>query len=43
LCGWAGYPCGHYDGDRYLGEVSSSELQRQWADARNQTQWQPYP
>lgn len=40
--GWTSYPCGHYDGDRYLGVLPSVVLERAWADARNQTQWNPY-
>ena len=35
---WVGYPCGHYDGDGYIGPVTIPE--RAWADARNLTQWE---
>jgi hypothetical protein len=43
LGSWRGYPCGHYDGDGYLGDLPRDELERRWAHARNQTQWQPCP
>jgi hypothetical protein len=39
--GWfVGYPCGHYDGDGYLGPAPLDALERVWADARNRTQWE---
>jgi hypothetical protein len=36
---WRGYPCGHYDGDRWLGGMPRGELEFDWAAARNSTQW----
>jgi hypothetical protein len=40
LGSWRGYPCGHYDGNGYLGDLPRDELERRWARARNLTQWQ---
>lgn len=32
-------PCGHYDGDHYLGQPDLDLLYRGWAGATNETQW----
>jgi hypothetical protein len=36
---FTGRPCGHYDGDGYLGSVDSRILQRYWASATNLVKW----
>jgi hypothetical protein len=32
-------PCGHYDGDGYLGKLRAGELARHWAAACNDVKW----
>lgn len=34
-------PCGHYDGDSYLGFADPIPIREMWATARNETQWKP--
>lgn len=36
---WTLRPCGDYDGDHYLGELSSGVLFERWAEAGNKVQW----
>jgi hypothetical protein len=36
---YAGRPCGHYDGDSFIGPVYSSVLESHWADAGNDVKW----
>jgi len=36
---YAGRPCGHYDGDGYLGRITRDEIASRWAHARNEVQW----
>jgi hypothetical protein len=38
---WNGRPCGHYDGDRLLGRISTSVLDQHWSRACNEVQWHP--
>jgi hypothetical protein len=38
---WQLRPCGHGDGDHYLGDFSEAEYIPLWRDAGNRTQWQP--
>jgi hypothetical protein len=36
---WSGCPCGHYNGDGYLGDIGTGELRSKWADACNAVKW----
>ncbi len=36
---YAGRPCGCYDGDHFLGDVSRPWLEHMWADACNRVKW----
>lgn len=40
---FAGRPCGHGDGDRYIGRVDPMRIEMLWSEARNRTQWKPAP
>lgn len=35
------YPCGHYEGDHYLGPLDTRDFNPLWAQARNSSQWSP--
>ncbi len=37
--GFWSYPCGHYEGDHYLGILDPEELSTRWVLGRNATQW----
>ena len=39
LQAWKSRPCGHYDGDHLLGDISTSLLDRHWANACNAVKW----
>jgi len=34
-------PCGHYEGNHYLGEWDAVDARRRWARACNETRWKP--
>jgi hypothetical protein len=36
---WKCRPCGHYDGDHYLGNIRYDVLQQGWREAGNVVQW----
>jgi hypothetical protein len=40
LQSFAGRPCGHHDGDGYLGTVSVGAIRAAWADASNAVRWE---
>lgn len=37
---WRCYPCGHHDGDHYLGAIHEGSLRDLWSAALNDTKWQ---
>lgn len=43
LLEWKGRPCGHYEGDHLLGDISTSLLERHWANACNAVKWRGTP
>lgn len=38
---FTGRPCGHYDGDNYLGGISAELIRELWNRAGSDTQWKP--
>lgn len=41
--GWMGRPCGHYDGDGYLGSPDMGAIGDKWNDATNEVKWRRIP
>lgn len=41
ILSFKGRPCGHYDGDGYLGSAPTQLIHDAWAEARNATRWTP--
>jgi len=38
---WTSRPCGHGDGDHFLGDIALSRLESQWGTAHERTRWMP--
>ena len=36
---FTGQPCGHYDGDGYLGHIDATVIESAWSSACNQVRW----